>query len=88
MLYILSALILLITLYPLYFVVIASFSDPSAVAGGQVWLWPKGFTLDGYKELLRHDEIWIGYKNTILYTIAGTIFGMLVYPSVINSTFC
>lgn len=78
MLYILSALILLITLYPLYFVVIASFSDPSAVAGGQVWLWPKGFTLDGYKELLRHDEIWIGYKNTILYTIAGTIFGMLV----------
>lgn len=78
MLYILSALILLIVLYPLYFVVIASFSDPSAVAGGQVWLWPKGFTLDGYEELLRHDEIWIGYKNTILYTIAGTLFGLAV----------
>lgn len=78
LLYALSAFILLIVLYPLYFVVIASFSDPSAVASGQVWLWPKGFTLDGYEELLRHDEIWTGYRNTILYTITGTIFGMIV----------
>ncbi|MBQ7839701.1 MAG: carbohydrate ABC transporter permease [Lachnospiraceae bacterium] len=65
-------------LYPLYFVVIASFSDPSAVASGKVWLWPQGFTLDGYEELLRHDEIWTGYWNTILYTITGTLFGMFV----------
>ena len=77
-LYILSALILIIVLYPLYFVVIASFSDPSAVASGKVWLWPQGFTLDGYEELLRHDEIWTGYWNTILYTITGTLFGMFV----------
>ena len=70
-LYIMTVLILLIILYPLYFVVIASFSDPSAVAGGQVWLLPKGFTLDGYKELFRHDEIWVGYRNTILYTEIG-----------------
>lgn len=77
-LYILSALILIMVLYPLYFVVIASFSDPSAVASGKVWLWPQGFTLDGYEELLRHDEIWTGYWNTILYTITGTLFGMFV----------
>lgn len=58
--------------------VIASFSDPSAVASGKVWLWPQGFTLDGYRELLRHDEIWIGYWNTILYTIVGTLIGVAV----------
>lgn len=77
-LYLISGFILLIVLYPLYFVVIASFSDPSAVASGQVWLVPKGLTLDGYKELFRHNEIWTGYANTILYTIVGTFIGVAV----------
>ena len=78
MLYLLSIALLILVVYPLYFVVIASFSDPSAVASGQVWLWPKEFTLDGYEEILKHSEIWIGYRNTILYTVAGTIFAMIV----------
>ena len=77
-LYLISGFILLSVLYPLYFVVIASFSDPSAVASGQVWLVPKGLTLDGYKELFRHNEIWTGYANTILYTIVGTFIGVAV----------
>ncbi|MNI14110.1 L-arabinose transport system permease protein AraQ [compost metagenome] len=76
--YVIAAVFLLILIYPLFFIVIASFSDPSAVAGGQVWLFPKGFTLDGYKELLRHDNIWTGYRNTILYTVAGTVIGLAV----------
>lgn len=78
MLFILSGAVLLLILYPLYFVVIASFSDPSSVASGPVWLIPKGFTLDGYKELLRHSEIWTGYKNTIIYTVVGTFVGLTV----------
>lgn len=73
-----SAIILMIIVYPLYFVVIASFSDPYAVSGGQVWLFPKGFTLDGYKELLKHKDIWLGYFNTIMYTIVGTFIGLVV----------
>lgn len=77
-LYLLSGFILLIVVYPLWFVVIASFSDPSAVAGGKVWLLPQGFTLDGYQELLRHNEIWSGYLNTILYTVVGTLIGVAV----------
>lgn len=76
--YLLSALMLIIVIYPLYFVVIASFSDPAAVAGGQVWLLPKGLTLDGYKELFKHGEIWTGYLNTILYTLVGTAIGLFV----------
>jgi putative aldouronate transport system permease protein len=59
-------------------VVIASFSDPYAVSGGQVWLVPKGFTLAGYKELLKHNEIWNGYANTIMYTAVGTLIGLAV----------
>lgn len=78
LLYLSSGIIMIVVLYPIYFVVIASFSDPSAVSGGQVWLLPKGFTLDGYKELFIHNEIWIGYRNTIFYTVAGTLFGLFV----------
>lgn len=77
-LYAICGLLLLVILYPLWFIVIASFSDPSAVAGGHVWLWPVGFTLDGYDELLRQAEVWIGYRNTIAYTLLGTLFGLVV----------
>jgi putative aldouronate transport system permease protein len=76
--YAVAVIFLIILIYPLYFIIIASFSDPSAVSGGQVWLFPKGFTLEGYQELLRHKNIWIGYRNTILYTIAGTAIGLVV----------
>ncbi|WP_150265978.1 carbohydrate ABC transporter permease [Paenibacillus tepidiphilus] len=76
--YAVAVILLILLMYPLYFIVIASFSDPSAVAGGQVWLWPKDFTLDGYRELLKHSNIWIGYRNTILYTAAGTLIGLAV----------
>ncbi|WP_228469306.1 carbohydrate ABC transporter permease [Paenibacillus sp. JNUCC31] len=76
--YAFAILFLIAIIYPIYFIVIASFSDPSAVANGQVWVFPKGFTLEGYKELLRHENIWIGYRNTILYTVVGTLFGLVV----------
>ncbi|WP_413379639.1 carbohydrate ABC transporter permease [Paenibacillus taichungensis] len=77
-LYAFAVLFLIAIIYPIYFIVIASFSDPSSVANGQVWLFPKGFTLEGYRELLRHENIWIGYRNTILYTVVGTLFGLVV----------
>ncbi|MFD0710967.1 carbohydrate ABC transporter permease [Paenibacillus sp. GCM10027626] len=65
-------LILIIVLYPLYFVVIASFSDPSAVGTGKVFLFPKGFNLNGYDLIFKYNQLWIGYRNTVLYTIGGT----------------
>ncbi len=76
--YIFAVLILIIVLYPLYFVVIASFSSPYAVSAGKVWFYPVGFTLDGYGELLKHADIWIGYRNTIAYTLVGTLIGIAV----------
>ena len=77
-LYSICAIMLVLVLYPLWFIVIASFSDPSAVAGGHVWIVPVGFTLDGYDELFRQREVWVGYRNTIVYTLLGTIFGLMV----------
>ena len=59
--------------YPLYYVLISSFSSPAAVWSGNVTLWPKDFTLIGYKELLGFGRMWIGYRNTIFYTVAGTM---------------
>ena len=54
-------------LYPLYFCVIASFSKPSEIALGNVVTWIKGFTLDSYKYMLRESQLWVGYRNTIIY---------------------
>ena len=77
-LYTICALLLVVILYPLWFIIIASFSDPSAVAGGHVWLWPVGFTMEGYQELLRQPQVWLGYRNTIAYTVVGTLIGLAV----------
>lgn len=76
--YIISGLLLLITIYPMYFVVIASFSDPTAVSLGNVTFLPKGFSLKGYETLFEYDEIWTGYKNTIIYTVLGTMTSLCV----------
>ena len=68
----------LITLYPVWFVVVASFSDPVYVNSGTFLIVPKGFTLKGYVEVFKDERIWIGYMNTILYTVTGTILGTMV----------
>ena len=67
-----------ITFYPVYFVVIASFSDPIYVNNGTFLIVPKGFTLRGYIEVFKDQRIWTGYGNTILYTVCGTILGTIV----------
>lgn len=71
-------LILLIVAYPLYYVIICSFSDPNAVNMGKVVFWPSGFTLEGYQTILDYQPIWIGYRNTIFYAIVGTAFNLLL----------
>lgn len=70
--------IFIIVLYPLAFTVIASISDPTKVAAGSVFFRPVGFTLDAYKNVFLNKEIWIGYKNTIFYTLAGTSFNLFI----------
>jgi len=76
--YAICLFILVVTLYPLYFIFIASVSNPVEVANGNVWLLPKGITTLGYERIFVDDRIWIGYRNTILYTVGGTILSLLV----------
>lgn len=68
----------LLVLYPIYFVVIASFSDSTLVNQGQVILYPKGVSLYGYSQIFKKPEIWVGYKNTIIYSLFGTVFNLAV----------
>ena len=66
--------VLLLCLYPLYYIVMVSFSNQ--VTG--VYLYPKNFTLEGYKMILSEKDIWIGYGNTIFYTVFGTVANLAV----------
>ena len=74
----LVVLITLILLNPLYFCVIASFSDPSEVIAGNTLLWIKDFTLEAYQNIIKESELWRGYGNTIIYTIFGTIYNLVL----------
>ena len=74
----LMAVLMVIILYPLYFTVIASFSDPYRLMRGEVLFLPKGITLDAYKNVLKNDEIWMGYLNTILYASTGTVYALAI----------
>lgn len=71
-------LLLFIFVWPLWFVVISSFSNPYEVWKGNVILWPKGFTMKGYIELYKYEPIWIGYRNNIFYTVVGTCINMVM----------
>src|SRR5690625_91524 len=65
--------ILVIVLFPLIYVVSASFSSPSAVTAGKVWLWPVEFSLDGYIATFKDSRILTGYINSFIYTFLFTI---------------
>ena len=58
--------------YPLYFIVIASISDPNAVYEGKVWLFPSGVTFEGYERIFADSRIWNGLGNTLVYTVLGS----------------
>lgn len=70
----LVVLITAITAYPLYFCVIASLSDPVEVAAGHTLFGIQGFTLDAYALVLQEEQLWTGYRNTIIYTVLATLY--------------
>lgn len=71
-------LLVLIIVYPLIFVISASISDPAAVSLGRMWLWPVDITFEGYKLVFQNADIWLGYRNTIIYTLVGTLIHLLI----------
>lgn len=71
-------MIAIVSLYPIWYVIIASISDPVAISNGEVLLLPKGINFSAYLKLLDNKQIWIGYRNSIIYTAGGTIVDLLV----------
>ena len=74
--YILITIVTLIVAYPLYFCVVASFSDPDAVVMGDTVFWFKGFTTEAYTTILKETILLTGYKNAFIYMIVGTSYNM------------
>jgi len=68
----------LLVLYPIIYVLSASFSSPEALAAGRVILLPVDVSLDGYRSVFNYSKVWIGYRNTIFYVIAGTSINLVV----------
>ena len=73
---ILLSLLALSFIYVLIFVLSASFSSPTAVYSGKVILWPVDWTLEGYERVFRESKVWVGYRNTAIYTLIGTLLSV------------
>lgn len=70
-------LFLIIILYPMIFIVSSSFSSGQAVSSGRVYLWPVDLSVVGYELVFKNQAVWVGYRNTIIYTVAGTIVNVI-----------
>ncbi len=75
--YVLLSLILLLTLYPCWYVVVASVSDPVKLyAGSKFMIWPRGFSVQAYEIIMKHAMLWKSYGNTLIYVSASTVLGL------------
>lgn len=72
------AALTLLVLYPIIYVLSASFSSPAALVAGKVILWPVDVGLEGYEAVFNYDKVWIGYRNTIFYVVLGTAINIAV----------
>jgi len=88
--YVVISILTLIVLIPMINVVSSSFSSAAAINGGKVLLWPVEATLENYKIILGYESVWMGYRNTIFYTVAGTLINVFMtlicaYPLSVRS---
>ncbi len=74
--YIILSVFLVLVLYPIVYVLAASFSSPRAIIAGRVWLWPVDFSLLGYERTLAYQKVWMGFGNSFFYAIFGTILNI------------
>lgn len=75
--YLLTILAVVVTLYPFLYVLSISFSSVEAIDKQKVVLWPVGFTLSGYKMVLQYKELWVSFYNTLWYTVVGTLLNIV-----------
>jgi multiple sugar transport system permease protein/putative aldouronate transport system permease protein len=76
--YVILFLFLVSVAYPLIYVVSASFSSPTAVINGEMWLWPVDVTVEGYRAVFNNPRIITGFKNSLFYTVVGTAVSVVL----------
>jgi len=76
----------LVTIYPVVLVISMSISDPLSVIKEEVFLLPKGFSLESYKYIMRDREMWLSYGNTVFYAVVGTALNVTL--TVLGRTHC
>ncbi len=76
--YVFLTILGLVCLYPLYFTLIASISDPQLVNSGQIMFLPRNIMMDGYEKVFAYKPLWRGYGNTIIYTLLGTTLNIFL----------
>ncbi|MDB5083169.1 MAG: Inner rane transporter permease protein ycjP [Bacilli bacterium] len=76
--YIFASIAFLLVLYPIVYVISASFSSPIALMEGRVWLFPVDLGVQGYKAVIEYHDVWMGYGNSILYMVVGTIINVVM----------
>ena len=73
---ILMAIVIIITLYPLVYVLALSLSSSEYVQAGMVSIIPRGFNIEAYKQVFADNHFWKSYGNTIVYTVLGTALNL------------
>lgn len=76
--YVFLAIVAVVVLYPLIFVLSASLSNPEYVISGDIWLWPKEFTVGAYEKVFQNPDIINGFINTLKYTFFGTLLNIVM----------
>ena len=72
------SIIAVIILYPLIYVLSASFSDAMSVTSGKMFLWPVDLTLENYEEVFKNKNIVLGFRNSIIIMVSGTVINLLM----------
>ena len=75
---VLTLFFIIICAYPIIYVISASFSSPQDIFAGRVWLWPVNITFKGYTAVFEYKDVWIGYANSIFYTVFGTLINIVM----------
>lgn len=76
--FLIMVFVIILTLYPFLYVLAQSFSSEKYIMKGMVSIFPRGFTTETYHVVMKEKDFWIEYKNTILYTVLGTIISLFL----------
>ena len=79
---VIAVLTCFITIYPMWYVIVMSVSDPMAAAAGKVTFWPVGFTLESYRIVIGNPRFWISIRNSVGYVIIGCVLMLWTTMSV------